>query len=122
MKSTMTAAGLLAFAAIMWSASQPLISAEPNPKAILQQARNDVRAQHLAEAAAAYEKVVADSSKDGAKYKADALYELLLLRVSASPAVRDLQRGAAGPSRACARILSTHALRKSPPSGRCSTR
>src|SRR5581483_4646755 len=37
----------------------------------------------------------ADSSKDAPKYKPDALYELLLLRVSANAAVRDLQRGAA---------------------------
>src|SRR5262249_1501384 len=75
MKSTMTAAGLLGFAALVSSSSQSLISAETNPKAVLQQARNDLRGQHFAEAAAEYDKVIADSSKDAAKYKPDALYE-----------------------------------------------
>jgi hypothetical protein len=95
MKSTMTAVGLLGFAALVSTSSQRLISAEPSAKSTLQQARTEARAQHFAEAAAAYEKVTADSSKDAAKYKADALYEVLLLRVSANPAVHDLQRGTA---------------------------
>jgi hypothetical protein len=90
----MTAVGLLGFAVLVSSSSQRLFSAESNPKTMLQEARNDVRGRHLAEAAAAYEKIAGDSSKDAAKYKADALYELLLLRVSGDPAVHDLQRAA----------------------------
>jgi hypothetical protein len=95
MKSTVTAVGLFGLVIAISFSSQYVSGAEPNPKTTLQQARTDVRGHRLSDALTAYEKVIADSSHDAAKYKADALYELLLLRVSPDPAVHDLPRGAA---------------------------
>jgi hypothetical protein len=87
--------GLLAFVICISFPTLGLSGAAAKPKTVLQQARTAVKARKLPEAVTAYEQVIADPSRDAAKYKADALYELLLLRVSADPAVRDLQRGAA---------------------------
>jgi len=95
MKSTLTAAGLLGSVIVLSLSSRHLSGAEVKPKATLEQARAAVKGHHLPEAVAAYEKLVADASRDAARYKADAMYELLLLRVSADAAARDLPRGAA---------------------------
>jgi hypothetical protein len=95
MKPTLAAVGLLGPVVLIAFSSPQLRGAEANPKTTLQQARTASKGHRLPEAVAAYEKVAADPSSDAAKYKPDALYELLLLRVSPDPAVRDLPRGAA---------------------------
>ena len=94
MKSTLTAIGLLGSFIVFLLAADGS-SAEVNPKTAMQQAGKAVRDGRLPEALAGYERVAADPGKDAVKYKADAMYQLLLLRVSADPAVRDLPRGAA---------------------------
>lgn len=95
MKSTLTAMGLLGSFLMFLSLAADGITAEINPKTAMQQAARALHDGHLAEALAGYEKVAADPSKDAAKYKADAIYQQLLLRISADPAVRDVSRGVA---------------------------